>query len=776
MRIDSKPPVSPASGLDSVKQRLLATIRKPGFRSVTIAPYTLHRQGYSLSLTIFDGNGMVKDQLREPIETARTLFQVGKVDKIVIKRGAKPEDIAALFEQLNSKTLSLRDFKHSNIEIVFRPQPVAQDQIAAPQPAKPGLKETELAPPILQTGISRPEVDRLSFSFSYNNLELACETVAMAFHPARTVIFPALIEDGRKLALWIDYLVQGNGDNIRIEYKATANATREQLVMLIKALRETAQMIRQHPVMKAAAQPAKAPAPEVKSEPVPELEPEPIAAEMKVNSPAELLSIGKNLYKKGPARGSLPAVQKEAEKWLALAKAEVEKYKAQIGQGWTPELIAQRDTFCKLAKIINNFQLAIGPAPIEEVVIPECRTGYRGGIYEYRPQAATSTPAAPTRPAEPHRPSLTLGSRFQPGDLIDVAIANVNSMGAFTSVIKGVTGWIKDPVGLSKGQTIKAKVIGEEYQEASGQHYLILEHHDPDALPRPREGRLDDFRTNAAGINGKYVFIRVGGETNETGFLPDYFAHSSSLRHSEFVDTGAVLVHQYRSFKVYCTKEFLDTIAPLLLKEIADGQIFIFDDAHFLSPEEELVFAQQFIFGLYQPRGVMRSETFKSLREQYYNEAYGHFPFRLTIEGFSQKWTVRDLIRAMAQKQLEAVGVEKAETAAPAQPDKTKRPLSCDRLDYLRETCAKIFEIGHSPAPALGELNSPERKLHINACLVGEDIRPWLKHLNSGGTAALTAAYPDEYQYMLRNALNPDYYPSLIRKALDILNQVYEKI
>ncbi|MDD5594560.1 MAG: hypothetical protein PHG97_07475, partial [Candidatus Margulisbacteria bacterium] len=96
MRIDSKPPVSPASGIDSVKQRLLSTIRKPGFRSVTISPYTLHRQGYSLSLTIFDGNGMVKEQLREPYETARKLFRE-KIEKIVIKRGAKPEDITALF-------------------------------------------------------------------------------------------------------------------------------------------------------------------------------------------------------------------------------------------------------------------------------------------------------------------------------------------------------------------------------------------------------------------------------------------------------------------------------------------------------------------------------------------------------------------------------------------------------------------------------------------------------------------------------------------------------
>ncbi|MDD5593487.1 MAG: hypothetical protein PHG97_01940 [Candidatus Margulisbacteria bacterium] len=456
--------------------------------------------------------------------------------------------------------------------------------------------------------------------------------------------------------------------------------------------------------------------------------PEPTATEMKFNSPDELLSAGKNLYKKGPARGSLPAVQKEAEKWLALAKAEVENYKAKIGQDWTPELIAQRDTFCKLAKIINNFQLAIGPAPIEEVVIPAYQTGYRGGIYDHRPQSATSTPAAPIRPAEQHRPSPAPGSRFKPGDLIDVTIDNVNSMGAFTPV-KGVTGWIKEPYGLSKGQTIKAKVIGEEHQEASGQHYLILEHHDPDALPRPREGRFDDFRTNAAGIIGKYVFIRTVGETMKTGFIPDYLAHSSSLRYSEFVDTGAVLVHHDRSFKVYCTKEFLDTIAPLLLKAIADGQIFIFDDAHFLSPEEELVSAQQFIFGLYQPRGVMRSETFKSLREQYYDEAYGHFPFRLTIEDFSDKWSVKDLIRAMAERPLQAVVVEKeAKATAASQPAKPPRPSICQTDIDLMSVIGKIRSINWQLEQGIIYRNEATKLI---AKFNNSSVISWLDYLDS---------------------------------------------
>jgi hypothetical protein len=95
-------------------------------------------------------------------------------------------------------------------------------------------------------------------------------------------------------------------------------------------------------------------------------------------------------------------------------------------------------------------------------------------------------------------------------------------------------------------------------------------------------------------------------------------------------------------------------------------------------------------------------------------------------------------------------------------PPKPVRPLSCDRLEYLRGTCAKIFEIGHNP----------ERKIRIEAWLAGEDIRPWLEYLNSGGGARLAFEYR-EYQDGLNGSRNPDYYPNLIRDALSILNRLF---
>ncbi|MDD5593488.1 MAG: hypothetical protein PHG97_01945, partial [Candidatus Margulisbacteria bacterium] len=528
-------------------------------------------------------NGMVKEQLREPYETARKLFRE-KIEKIVIKRGAKPEDITALFFQLDEARLSLHDFS-SKIEVVYRPQ--------APEQILPAVAQAAPAP---QPSVPQPNVEKL---------------------------------------------------------------------------------------IPAAAQPAKPSVPEVK--------PAPVAPKPKTLTPTELFLAGKRLYREGLAFESWQAIHKEAEEWTALAKTEIERYKDQIGpngRGWTQDLLAGRDTFCKLAETISKFQREIG-LPVEEIEIPH----YQGGSVEHLPKTANHAPHAQAKP----------------------------------------------------------------------------DRHAPDAFPRPREGFLDGLRITVEGFIGNYV--RFGGEKRKE-FVPIHLSHSDRLEWSPVIDTGIVLNHQHRALKIHCTKDFLESTAPLLLKAIADGQNFIFDMHYYLSPEEELVCAQQHI-GSYTPRGVMPSGTFKSLREQY-NDAFGHFPFRLTIEGFSQKWTVRDLIEAMAKRHLQAVGIEKEPETAVNQSAKPPRPLSCDRLYYLRETCAKIFEIWHSPDPNLGEFNGPERKTRITS-LAGEDIRPWLKHLDSGGVAALTAAYPDEYQERLRITRNPDYYPNLIKATLYILDRVYKK-
>ncbi|MFA6169688.1 MAG: hypothetical protein WCW67_01550 [Candidatus Margulisiibacteriota bacterium] len=145
MRIERKgPPITPGN-LAGIRE--IVTSRFQRATSIIISPASLYRQLYTFNLAFISSNGRDTQQLREPFEAAARLFR--QVEKIVIKRGAKAEDIAALFERLNNKTSNLRDFSRPNIEIVFRPQRVEQAPATIPQTA-----------PIPQPPLPRPEVEK----------------------------------------------------------------------------------------------------------------------------------------------------------------------------------------------------------------------------------------------------------------------------------------------------------------------------------------------------------------------------------------------------------------------------------------------------------------------------------------------------------------------------------------------------------------------------------------------------------------------------------------
>ncbi|MFA4843671.1 MAG: hypothetical protein WC632_01815 [Candidatus Margulisiibacteriota bacterium] len=762
-----------------VKQRLLNIIRKPGFRSITISPYSLHRLGYSFALTIFDGNGMVKDQLKEPYETARQLFRE-KVEKIVIKRGAKPEDIAALFFRLDDARLSLHDFS-SKIEVVYRPQPSEQNQAAVPQTAKPVVKQTELLPPVPQTIIPRPANVTPSFSYNYDSLVYACESAAQTFHPDRHYVFSQFIENGKVLSGWIDYLTQGNGDNLRIVYRI--KPSQEQLAMLIKALRETAQMIRQHPAMKAAAQPAKAPTPEVKL----------VGAPL---TPADLLAAGGKLKKQANQNpNNIPKAEIEA--WIATAKEKLSAYQGELGPGprhnWTEALITQRVTFADLVEAMHKLETKLGGTPTEinlpRYVDPAARNAWdRQQRVETRQPPQLAARPAPRQavasrdsiaPLSPPRSGRAWGKQFFVAGIYGrfVDVLGEKSDHFLPNQLSHTTldyGYFVDTGITLLGHERPLKVYcTQTFLEVTADFLLkaIADgqiFHRKDSLSLNPEEELI-FATEHFG--SYYPQGAMSAKTLVRGFdFPFRLTVEEFLK--EWTAKDLIRAMAQRPLRAVGIEKEAETVPTQPVKPEQPANCRTDDQLVSVIGEIRLI-SWELEEGEISPARAMARLS-----------AYNDPSLLIWLDHLAQDRDLREYssLYGWGSNLSDAINIMKhwfptSDTAAQkAQPAKPPRPLSCDRLYYLRETCAKIFEIGHSSAPALGELNSPERELHINACLVGEDIRPWLTHLNSGGTAALTAAYPDEYQYMLRNALNPDYYPSLIRKALDILNQVYEKI
>lgn len=166
-----------------------------------------------------------------------------------------------------------------------------------------------------------------------------------------------------------------------------------------------------------------------------------------------------------------------------------------------------------------------------------------------------------------------------------------------------------------------------------------------------------------AGVRGELAYF----EGKIIGILPSHLA----LPNDDIVevfDTGARLEDETRSFRVFCSYQFMTDYAQSLFNAIATGESFHYNYSHLLKVGVEMVSATERI-GQYIPQGTISSDEIPALRDS-------TGTFQLTVKYFSKDWTVSQLVEALAKQPPQAIPVEKERPIFP-------QAIQGERLNYL---------------------------------------------------------------------------------------------
>ena len=723
MRISDKPTTTNL-GLSLVKRQIIAATQRPGFRSLAIAPCTLHRQGYSFSITTYTG-GMETEQLREPLNAARQLFQ-GKVEKIILKKGVKEEDLAALFQRLTDREISLQDFNRPNIEITFRgKQPTAETPvlkltptvITSSQAVAKTIVEPIIAPPI-QTAAAVPSPQTPADLLAAGN-RLKKQASQNPGNPPTAEIEAWIASAKERLAAYQTELGPGPKHN----WTETLIAQRVTFADLVEAMRKLEAKLGQTPTeinlpgyvpeargkawyKQPKFEPRRAPTrprPAAPAVPVEKSEESParVVAQLFGNHCYIAGVRGELAYFEGKIIGILPS-------HLALPN---------------DDIVEVFDTGARLEDETRSFRVFCSYQFMTDYAQSLFNAIANGESFHYNYSHLLKVGVEMVSATE------RIGQYIPQGTISSDEIPALrDSTGTFQLTVKY----------FSKDWTVSQLVEALAKQPPQA---IPVEKERP-IFPQAIQGeRLNYLEIWESKLHGSKVgFI----EDKVVGFLPNQLTTDPYAFSPMVVDTGINSITRGFTYRVYCEQEFLTKIAPRLHKAIINKELFHLGEYSKFGDTYRIVAREA--FDNYPLRANLLAEDYLRLAGS------ADATFSLTVEGFNKEWTVVQLVRAMASNKLRAVPVEQT-TAPQAQADKPPRPAKLQTRDQLISVIADIRRINWDCDQ--GEISELAASVML-AAINTQGLRVWFEYLTMDNNLA------KEYDYC-----NWD---SQLRDALQILN------